>query len=119
MAFAAFSLASPTAARIALVLTMFLIFLSTGPVNTLILEAVPPPMRASAMAASIFVIHLFGDLWSPKIVGHMADRWGDLQRAVFWTLPGALIVGAFFWTWLVFETRRELAKGVGSPSPAT
>ena len=119
MAFAAFSLASPTAARIALVLTMFLLFLSTGPVNTLILEAVPPPMRASAMAASIFVIHLFGDLWSPKIVGHMADRWGDLQRAVFWTLPGALIVGAFFWGWLVFETRRELAKGVGSPSPAT
>lgn len=109
LAFVAFSVSGLVAAKIALVATMFLLFLSTGPVNTLILETVPAGMRASAMAASIFVIHLLGDLWSPKIVGHMADRWGDLQRAVFWTLPGALVVGAFFWSWVVVTTRRELA----------
>ena len=115
VAFAAFSLSSLAAAKVALVLTMFLLFLSTGPVNTLILETVPAGMRASAMAASIFVIHLLGDLWSPKTVGHIADRWGDLQRAVFWTLPGALVVGAIFWTWLLLRIRREQAAAPGAP----
>lgn len=110
MAFLAFTLTSLTAAKVALVLTMFLMFLSTGPVNTLILETVPASMRASSMAASIFTIHLFGDLWSPKVVGHLADRWGNLQRAVVWTLPGALIVGALLWTCLVIWTKRDLSR---------
>lgn len=109
VAFLAFSLPSLTGAKIALVATMFLLFLATGPVNTLILETVPASMRASSMAASIFAIHMFGDLWSPKIVGYLGDLWGDLQQAVFWTLPGALLVGAFFWSWLVLSTKRALA----------
>jgi hypothetical protein len=37
---------------------MFFLFLSTGPVNTLILETAPVNLRASAMAVSIFTIHL-------------------------------------------------------------
>jgi MFS family permease len=110
MAFLAFSLPGPAASKVALVFTMFLLFLPTGPINTLILETVPVTMRASSMAASIFAIHMFGDLWSPKFVGYLADRWGDLQRAVFWTLPGALLVGALLWSWLVAWTRRDLAE---------
>ncbi|MSU65017.1 MAG: MFS transporter [Opitutus sp.] len=113
MAFLAFTVTSLTAAKVALAVTMFLLFLSVGPVNTLILETVPASMRASSMAASIFAIHMFGDLWSPKMVGHLADRWGDLQRAVLWTLPGALIVGAAFWTCLVVWTKRDLGRGGG------
>jgi MFS family permease len=89
---------------------MFLLFFSTGPVNTLILETVPVAMRASAMAASIFAIHLFGDLWSPKFVGYLSDRWGDLRQAVLWVLPGALIASAVFWCLLVVHTRRRLAR---------
>ena len=53
---------------------MFLLFLGTGPVNTLILETVPANLRASAMAISIFLIHLCGDMWSSEIVGHLSDR---------------------------------------------
>ena len=108
-AFATFALADLGSARVALVLTMFLLFLSTGPVNTLILETVPVVMRASAMAASIFAIHLCGDLWSPTFVGFLSERWHNLQRAVLWALPGALVVSGFFWCWLVWWTRRELA----------
>ena len=95
VAFAAFSLADLGQAKVALVATMFLLFLSTGPVNTLILETVPVAMRASAMAASIFAIHLFGDLWSPKFVGYLSDRWGDLRQAVL------------CWCLLVGHTRRR------------
>ncbi|HVS52145.1 MAG TPA: MFS transporter [Opitutaceae bacterium] len=102
----AFSLPEAGAAKIALTAAMFLIFLSTGPVNTLILETVPVAMRASAMAGSIFAIHMFGDLWSPRIVGYLSDRWGDLQRACLWMLPLALVVSAIFWSWLVAATKR-------------
>jgi MFS family permease len=110
VAFAAFSLPDLGQAKVALVVTMFLLFFSTGPVNTLILETVPVAMRASAMAASIFAIHLFGDLWSPKFVGYLSDRWGDLRQAVLWVLPGALIASAVFWCLLVVHTRRRLAR---------
>ena len=44
------SAARPGPGPAALVAAMFLIFLGTGPVNTLILESVPVAMRASAMA---------------------------------------------------------------------
>ncbi len=100
---AAFLLLDPGQAKIALVAAMFLIFLGTGPVNTLILETVPVGMRASAMAASIFAIHLFGDLWSPKIVGMLSDRCGNLQSAMLWTMPGAMLVCAIFWGWLAIS----------------
>ncbi len=108
-AYLAFSAADLGTSKIALAAAMFLIFLSTGPVNTLILETVPVAMRATAMAGSIFAIHMFGDLWSPRIVGHYSDQWGDLQRATVTILPGALVVSAVFWCWLVMATPRKTA----------
>lgn len=105
-AFAAFTLADLALAKIALAASMFLLFVCTGPLNTLVLETVPVRMRSTAVAASIFSIHMFGDLWSPKIVGLLSDRWGDLQRACLWTLPGALVVSAVFWGVLVVWTKR-------------
>ncbi len=48
-------------------------FLSTSPINAVILRGVPPERRASAMAASIFAIHLFGDLWSSAALGLLQD----------------------------------------------
>ena len=93
---------------------MFLLFLPTGPINTLIVESVPVMLRASAMALSIFVIHLFGDLWSPLIVGKLSDAWAvpghpeaGLQQAVL-ILPAVLIVAAVFWGWLAWRQARVL-----------
>ncbi len=88
-----------------LALAMFFLFLCTGPVNTLIIETVPVNLRSSAMALSIFMIHLFGDVWSSEIVGRLADYWGNLQRAVL-ILPAALLVGGLFWLGLALKTRR-------------
>jgi MFS transporter, Spinster family, sphingosine-1-phosphate transporter len=104
-AFASFMLHDLALAKMALAASMFLLFLCTGPLNTLILETVPVRMRASAVAASIFAIHMFGDLWSPQVVGYLSDRWGNLQRAVLWVLPGALVISAFFWCWLVIVVK--------------
>ncbi|MDB6040985.1 MAG: major facilitator superfamily 1, partial [Verrucomicrobiales bacterium] len=104
--FAAFLVPDRTAAMVCLALAMFLLFLSTGPVNTLIIEAVPVNLRSSAMAASIFMIHLFGDMWSPEIVGRLSDSWGSLQKAVL-ILPLALLVCAGLWLALAFKTSRS------------
>ncbi len=104
----AFLATSKTLSMIFLALAMFLIFLSTGPVNTLILELVPVNLRSSAMAISIFMIHLFGDMWSPEIVGRLSDSWKSLQHAVL-ILPGALLVGGVLWMLLAIRTRRKVS----------
>jgi MFS transporter, Spinster family, sphingosine-1-phosphate transporter len=113
---------------ICLATAMFLLFLPTGPINTLILETVPVTLRASGMALSIFVIHLFGDMWSPELVGHLSDVLRDqftaappvsatpetvellaraygLKRAVL-MLPAALVVAALLWLALAVKMRR-------------
>jgi MFS transporter, Spinster family, sphingosine-1-phosphate transporter len=101
----AFIASNTTVAMSCLALAMFLLFLSTGPVNTLIIESVPVNLRSSAMATSIFMIHLFGDNWSPEIVGRLSDAWNSLQKAVL-ILPGALLVAAALWLALAMNTLR-------------
>ena len=96
-----------------LAVSIFLLFFCTGPVNTLILEAVPVNVRASAMAVSIFLIHLFGDMWSPEIVGRLADHLhNDLQKAVL-ILPVALTVAALLWMLLAMRKLREKNEAAG------
>lgn len=108
-AFGAFLVDDVTLSMALLALAMFLLFLSTGPVNTLILELVPVNLRASAMALSIFAIHLGGDMWSPEIVGRLSDAWGSLQKAVL-ILPAALFVSASFWLVLAFAQRAKALR---------
>jgi hypothetical protein len=49
------------------------VFLLSGPINIALLRSAPPHLRASAMAVAIFSIHALGDLWSPPIIGLVAD----------------------------------------------
>jgi len=71
------------------------LFLSTSPVNAIGLRAVPPELRASAMAAMIFAIHLFGDLWSPSLLGLLKD---NLEPALaMMALPLTFAVSAYLW----------------------
>jgi hypothetical protein len=100
----AFLAPSQTVSMVCLATAMFLLFLGTGPVNTLILETVPVNLRASAMALSIFLIHLFGDVPSPLMVGWLSDQWHSLQKAVL-VLPVALGVGALLWLWLALKLK--------------
>ncbi len=71
------------------------LFLSTSPVNAIGLRAVPPELRASAMAAMIFTIHLFGDLWSPPLLGLMREAL-DPTIAMM-ALPATFALSAFIW----------------------
>src|SRR2546425_368834 len=74
----------------------FLLFLSTGPVNVVIVNVVPVGVRAMAMAVSIFVIHLLGDAISPPIIGWLADVHG-LGTAVL-IVPVAVAISGVVWT---------------------
>ncbi len=104
-----------TASMIFLGAAIFLSFLPTGPQVTLQIEAVPAHLRASAMAASIFVIHLLGDFLSPALVGYLAD-WGHdparpgagLQHAMF-ILPAAMGIAVLFWGWLAWRQAARTA----------
>jgi len=112
VSFAAFLIPDLLWAKVSLVAAMFLLFLSTGPVNTLILETVPVGQRAAAMAASIFAIHLGGDLWSPQLVGWLSSRLGDLREALVLTLPFAIVLCAVFWGWLAVAQRGNRVERV-------
>ncbi len=95
---AAASLLMPTAPGFfaGIALTEFALFLSTSPINVVILGAVPPELRATGMAASIFAIHLCGDMISPPLVGAISDATGSLGGAML-ILPVALAVATIVW----------------------
>lgn len=62
-------------------LAIFFMVWYTGPIIAVIHDAVPPDLKATAQALYIFLIHLFGDTFSPAIVGQLADMY-SLQTAL-------------------------------------
>jgi MFS transporter, Spinster family, sphingosine-1-phosphate transporter len=66
-----------------------LMFINTGPCNAVIANVVMPNMRSAAYAVAIFAIHLLGDIWSPTLMGWVADTFG--QRDAMMTVFGRLL----------------------------
>ncbi len=71
------------------------LFLSTAPINAIMLRTAPAWMRASAMAVAIFCIHLFGDLWSPSVIGLLLDY--VVATFAMLALPLTFGLAAFLW----------------------
>ncbi|HEY5944740.1 MAG TPA: MFS transporter, partial [Kofleriaceae bacterium] len=95
LAAAAFLMPTPIGFFAAAFLAEIGLFLSTSPVNAIGLRAVPPELRASAMAAMIFAIHLFGDLWSPYVLGTLLDY--VVAIAAMMALPVTFALSAYVW----------------------
>lgn len=106
LSFISFSTENTLISLVTIALALIFLFQSMGPINTVIVESVPANMRASGMAVCIFMIHAFGDLWSPEIVGHVADGFGNLRIGML-MLPGAFIFAGLFWFLLVREQDRK------------
>jgi MFS family permease len=53
-----------------------LMFVNTGPLSAIIGNVVAPNMRAAAYAICTLVIHFLGDIWSPWLIGEIADYFG-------------------------------------------
>lgn len=103
---------SPPVYWTTLVLAELLLFSSTGPINSAIVNLVAPEMRATAVAVSILAIHVLGDVPSPTILGAISDA-STLARAVL-IIPAAILLGGVIWTYGAW--RGERMAGV-EPSP--
>jgi predicted MFS family arabinose efflux permease len=88
-AFLAFWLKVPWQFYACMFVTEFLLFMTQPSINVIIMESVGPLLRSTALAFSVFVIHLCGDLISPPLVGWISDK-SSLSMAVL-ILPAALI----------------------------
>lgn len=64
----------------AIAVAAFFLLLNTSPLNTALVNSVGAHIRATAIAANIFVIHFLGDVPSPTMMGWVADR-SSLEKA--------------------------------------
>jgi MFS family permease len=78
-----------------IVVAELLLFMSTGPINSAIVNYVAPNERASAMALSVFAIHALGDVVSPPLIGMLSDQ-SSLESAVL-LVPAAIACGGIIW----------------------
>ena len=79
----------------AIVVAELLLFMTTGPINSAIINLVSPTERASAVALSMFIIHLLGDVPSPTLIGWLSDLF-SLGKAVL-IVPVALAISGIVW----------------------
>jgi MFS family permease len=89
----------------AMVIAELLIFISTGPINSAILNVVEPDRRATSVALSILAIHLLGDVPSPPLVGLISEH-SSLGRALL-ILPVAFGVSGLIWLWAAWRGERQ------------
>ncbi|MFS8085242.1 MAG: spinster family MFS transporter [Acidobacteriota bacterium] len=103
----------------AIFIAVVLLFINNAPFHAILVNSVPPAIRASAMALNIVVIHTCGDLISRFGVGRLSDSLAegkpgllaDFARllgidparehltAALLVLPAGLLISALFFLW--------------------
>lgn len=78
-----------------IVAAQLLLFMSTGPINAAIVNIAGPLERASAIALSMFAIHLLGDVPSPALIGHLSHQ-SSLGEATL-IVPVAFAAAGLIW----------------------
>jgi len=68
----------------AIAVAAFFLLMNTSPLNAAVVNSVGAHIRATAIAANIFIFHLLGDVPSPTMMGWVADR---RSIEVAFTLP--------------------------------
>jgi len=96
----------------AIIAAELLLFMSTGPINAAIINVVSPLERASAVALSMFMIHLLGDAPSPTLIGWLADA-SSLASAVL-MVPLAVAVSGALWLLSARVNARSSAATAGT-----
>jgi MFS family permease len=96
---------------------VFLLFMNTGPTNTILANVTPSVLRPAAFALNILIIHALGDAISPWILGWVADR-SSLERAME-LIAAFILVAGLVWVWgarhLDADTRRVTEAETVSP----
>jgi len=95
-------------AWVCIFLAVFFLFFNTGPTNTALANVTLPKVRATAFALNIFIIHFFGDMASPPLIGAIRDRW-DMNVA-FFAVSFTMLFAGVFWFWGAKYLARDTAK---------
>ena len=106
---------STTLYTVYMVIAQLLLFLSTGPINAAIVNLVIASERATAIALSVFAIHVLGDALSPLLVGAISDA-SSLEQGVK-ILPVAVLLGGIVWMWAA--RAQAASKPPGELAPAS
>ena len=101
LAWVALVVRSPAVYLSTLTAAELLMFASTGPINSAIVNYVSPQERSSAIALSLLAIHLLGDVPSPALIGAVSDA-TSLGRAVL-IVPVAILAGGAIWSFAAFR----------------
>lgn len=95
--------------------SLLLLFVNTSPVSSINVSCVPASLRATAMAVTILLSHLFGDAISPALVGSRSVALGSgpdsLPTALEITLPAIIVAAISLW-W----ARRDAGKQTVTPA---
>ncbi len=68
------------------------LYLYSGPFSALKQNVVVPTLRASAITLGLLIEHLFGDSFSPLLIGALSDRLHSLRVALLLLLPPMLVL---------------------------
>jgi len=93
----------------AVLLAEFFLFLNTGPLNTAIVNAIAAPVRSTAIAVNLFVIHLLGDASSPRLIGSISDH-SSLRVGLGATLISLVLSAAILLAGSRFAPRMQAAE---------
>jgi MFS family permease len=105
----------------AIAVAAFFLLLNTSPLNAAVINSVGAHIRATAIAANIFIIHILGDVPSPTMMGWVADR-RSLQTAFILPVIAMGISSAILFYGMRFaptlcvqgESESQLPSGVSS-----
>lgn len=96
-------------------LACFCLFFNTGPTNTILANVTHPSICSAAFAFNIFIIHAFGDVISPVVIGFLNDWYGDMNKSFF--LVGMMFLAAgIFWLLGARYLQRDTARAPSSLS---
>jgi MFS family permease len=78
-----------------LFLSVFFVFLNTGPSNAALANVAGSNVRATAFAMNILIIHALGDALSPPLLGAVAGHFN--MNVAFLVVSGAMLVSGVIW----------------------
>jgi MFS family permease len=92
---------------------IFFVFLNTGPSNAALANVVSSKIRATAFAMNILVIHLFGDAFSPPLLGAVAGHY-DMTVA-FLFVSAAMLISGIIWLFGMKYLAADTAAAESTP----
>jgi MFS family permease len=93
-----------------LFVTSFFLFFNTGPTNTILANVTHPAIRAAGYAVNILIIHSFGDVISPVIIGVLSDRYN--MRVAFLLVGLMYVLSGALWLWGARHLARDTELAV-------